>query len=115
MNILQSLPPGTIMMLGALLIPLLPRKIQGWSTIVLPILSMVHLLVAFSDGFTLNFSFLGNELTPIRVDRLSLIFGYIFHISCLLLPEHISENPPITIKNTFMKLHGCVWYHFVTR
>jgi multicomponent Na+:H+ antiporter subunit D len=84
MTFWQQLPPGTIMMLGALLIPLLPRKMQGWSAILLPILSLMHLLMAFSDGFILNFSFMGNELTPIRVDRLSLIFGYIFHIAAFM-------------------------------
>ena len=84
MSLWQHLPPGTIMMLGALLIPLLPKKFQGWSAILLPILSMMHLLMAFSDGFILNFSFMGNELTPIRVDRLSLIFGYIFHIAAFM-------------------------------
>ena len=84
MSLWQHLPPGTIMMLGALLIPLLPKKTQGWSAILLPVLSMIHLLTAFSDGFLLNFSFMGNELTPIRVDRLSLIFGYIFHIAAFM-------------------------------
>lgn len=81
LTIWQQLPPGMLMIVGALLIPLLPRKIQGWSAVFLPIISMVHLLLAFSDGFVFEMTVMGNELTPIRVDRLSLIFGYIFHIA----------------------------------
>ena len=39
----------------------------------------------FSEGgspFTINI--LGLQLTPVRVDRLSLLFGYIFHIAAII-------------------------------
>lgn len=96
MTLWQHLPPGTIMMLGALFIPLLPRTVQGWSAILLPVLSMMHLLMSFSDGFVLDMSFMGNQLTPIRVDRLSLIFGYIFHIAAFMSAIYAARvNDPI--------------------
>ena len=77
---LQSIPPGMIMMFGALFLPLFPRTLQGWVALLLPVLSFAHLL-------TLNIAppevvnVMGLELVPIRVDRLSLIFGYVFHIA----------------------------------
>ena len=46
---MSSLPPGTLLILGALLIPLLRGKVrQGW-LVVLPVLSFLHLL-QFQDG-----------------------------------------------------------------
>lgn len=78
-----SLPPGTLMILGALLVPLVPKKQQAWFALLLPVLSFFHLL-NFTDGYTLNHIVMGIELQPIRVDRLSLIFGYIFHIAAVL-------------------------------
>ena len=81
---LQHLPPGSLMMLGALLVPLIPRKYQAWYALILPILSGIHLLTNFQDGFVFDTTFMGYALQPVRVDRLSLIFGYIFHIAAFL-------------------------------
>lgn len=81
---LQHLPPGSLMMLGALLVPLIPRKYQAWYAMILPILSAIHLLTNFQDGFVFDATFMGYALQPIRVDRLSLVFGYIFHIAAFL-------------------------------
>ena len=71
---LQHLPPGSLMMLGAFLVPLIPRKFQAWYALILPILSAVHLLTYFSNGFVFDATFMGYALQPIRVDKLSLIF-----------------------------------------
>ena len=38
-------------------------------------------LVEISEGSHYAFSFFGYDLTPVRVDKLSLVFGYIFHIA----------------------------------
>ena len=81
---IQKLPPGMLLMLGALLIPLFPRKMQAWIAVALPVLSAGHLFFAFQNGYVHNMEMMGLELTPIRVDQLSLIFGYIFHIAALL-------------------------------
>ena len=72
------------MMFGALLVPLIPRKYQAWYALILPILSAMHLLTNFQDGFVFNMEFMGYTLQPIRIDRLSLVFGYIFHIAAFL-------------------------------
>ena len=81
---LTVLPPGAILMIGAVFVPLLPKKFQAWFALLLPVLSAGHLLGFFEDGYSHSLTMLGLEFNPIRVDRLALIFGYIFHIAAFL-------------------------------
>lgn len=80
---INSLPPGAIMMLGACLLPLVPRSAQGWVALLLPILSAIHLAMLPGDHIV-ELSYFGETLTPVAVDRLSLIFGYVFHSAAFL-------------------------------
>ena len=80
---LTQLPPGSVMMLGALLVPILPRKAQGWYALLLPFLSFAHLLT-FDTGYVFKMEVMGYPLEPIRIDKLSLIFGYVFHIAAVM-------------------------------
>jgi multicomponent Na+:H+ antiporter subunit D len=80
---INSLPPGAIMMLGACLLPLLPRSVQAWGALLLPILSAIHLAMLPGD-LIVEMTFFGETLNPIAVDRLSLLFGYIFHFAAFL-------------------------------
>ena len=80
---MSSLPPGLILLVGAFLIPLMPRRLQSSVTVVLPVLGFFHLLQLphmTSDALTL-FSY---ELTMVRIDGLSQVFGYIFHIAAFV-------------------------------
>jgi multicomponent Na+:H+ antiporter subunit D len=71
------------MILGALLIPWLRgRALQGWM-LTLPLLSAWHLL-SFDLGHTTTLTLMDRQLTPIRIDRLSLVWGYVFHIASFL-------------------------------
>jgi multicomponent Na+:H+ antiporter subunit D len=75
--------PGLMLILGALLIPLLPPRLRGAYTLVLPVAAFAYLL-------TLPYGELGQSqlfelpLVTLRVDRLSLLFGYIFTLAALL-------------------------------
>lgn len=80
---INNLPPGAIMMLGACLLPLLPRSAQAWGALLLPILSAIHLALLPGD-LVVTMPFFGETLTPIAVDRLSLLFGYVFHTAAFL-------------------------------
>ena len=51
--------------------------------IILPVFGLLGLL-AIEDGYTFTINILGLQLTPVRVDRLSLLFGYIFHIAAII-------------------------------
>ena len=83
MNSLMNLPPGMLIIIGALFLPVFPKKMQGWGALALPILSFAHLMM-FQDGYSMQMDFQGMDLEPIRVDRLSLIFGYVFHLAAVM-------------------------------
>jgi multicomponent Na+:H+ antiporter subunit D len=80
---IDALPPGLILILGGLLIPLLRGRAQAWATVVLPVVSFAQLL-ALDPGTSHQVELFGYQLTLVRVDRLSLVFGYVFHIAAFL-------------------------------
>ena len=80
---IDSLPPGWVLIFGALLIPLLRGRTRVVYMLLLPGLGFVQLLW-IAHGDLLQISIFEYALTPVRVDRLSLLFGYIFHIAAFL-------------------------------
>jgi multicomponent Na+:H+ antiporter subunit D len=78
-----SLPPGIVLILGALLVPLVPAGWRRFYLPALPVLSLLHLL-ALPDGTSVGAELFGLPLEIVRVDRLSLIFGYLFHVAALI-------------------------------
>ena len=78
-----SLPPGIIILVGALALPLLPRSAQAIGALALPALSLAQLLF-LSDGVSPGIELAGLSLLQVRVDPLSLAFGYIFHIAAFI-------------------------------
>lgn len=80
---MTSLPPGAIMMLGALLIPLIPKAARAWYALLLPVFSAIHLALLPGD-LVVHLTFFDEQLTPIRIDQLSLMFGYVFHSAAFL-------------------------------
>ena len=78
-----SLPPGIIILVGALALPLLPRSAQAIGALALPALSLAQLLF-LSEGVFPGIEFAGLSLLEVRVDPLSLAFGYIFHIAAFI-------------------------------
>ena len=78
-----SLHPALILMAGALLLPLLRGPWRGPATVVLPLAGFLNLL-GLETGAELRLELAGFELHLLRVDRLSLIFGYLFHLAALV-------------------------------
>ena len=60
---------------------------RGWAQkgvlLLVPVAGGLALLGA-TEGQALMLSLLGYELTPYRVDRLSLLFGYLFHLAAFI-------------------------------
>ena len=78
-----SLPPAAVMILGALFVPLLRGRARtGW-VLLLPVASLAALL-ALGEGEFGQVSFFSYELTLVRIDGLSRIFGWLFHIAALI-------------------------------
>ncbi|MDX1578492.1 MAG: Na(+)/H(+) antiporter subunit D [Gemmatimonadota bacterium] len=83
-DFLAVLPPGTILMLGGLLAPALSGRARNVFVLLLPVASFLHLL-GLPAGHLVELRLFDYELTPIRVDRLSLVWGYIFHIAAFVM------------------------------
>lgn len=79
----SAFPPFLILIAGALVVPFLKGKAKGGWMLLLPVLSFVNLL-ALPEGQHWVANFFGYDLVFGRVDRLSLIFGYIFHLIAFL-------------------------------
>ncbi len=75
--------PGSILIVGALLVPLLRGRIQAGYMLALPAFSLFFLL-GMPYGEYGQIAFFDYNLTTIRVDKLSLVFGIIFHIAAFL-------------------------------
>ncbi len=80
---IESLPPGLLLILGGLLLPLVPRRLRSLWLVALPLLGLVHVWVLPEDARCALSAF-GYDLELLRVDKLSRIFGLIFHIAALL-------------------------------
>ncbi len=75
--------PGLILILGALIIPLLKPVLRGPFTLLLPVIAFVYLLT-LPHGELGQIRLFDLPLVTLRVDRLSLLFGYIFLLAALL-------------------------------
>jgi len=78
-----EIPPFIPFFLGALLVFLTRGNLRGVIMVTIPIVSALHLSM-LPEGIHLQFIFFDYQLTPYRVDKLSLMFGYVFHIAALI-------------------------------
>lgn len=88
------LPPAFVLILGAVLIPFLRGKAKSGYMLALPLVVFVTLL-NLKSGNTWLFEFWGYELILGRVDKLSLIFAYVFTIMAflgVLFALHVKDN-----------------------
>ncbi|MHA1151909.1 MAG: Na(+)/H(+) antiporter subunit D [Alphaproteobacteria bacterium] len=80
---IANLPPGLILILGALLVPFLPGRLRQLFMLALPLLAGLQLYGLEQGNFAQTHIF-GYTLTLLRVDSLSLVFGTIFLIATFL-------------------------------
>jgi len=76
---INSIPPAGIFIIGALFIPFLRGKIKSAYMLLLPVLAF-YILVTIPEGKHWVVRLLDYDLIFGRIDRLSLVFGYIFSI-----------------------------------
>ena len=80
---IDSFPPGWLLIFVGLLVPLFRGRLRSAYMLLLPALGFLQLLL-LPHGELLQVSIFDYSLTPVRVDPLSLVFGYIFHIAAFL-------------------------------
>ena len=91
---IEAIPPGMILILGALLVPLLSGRTRQAYMLLLPLLGFVQVLLLPAD-FVSSVRMFGYELTLVRVDQLSRVFAYVFYIASFLsviYSLHIKDN-----------------------
>ena len=103
-----NLPPFAIFFLGALLVPVfrgLPRKLL---LLAIPVVGGLNIL-GLEAGQVVTLDLLGYTLTPIRVDKLSLLFGYLFHIAAfigLVYALHLRKEDSDAMQHTSAVLYA---------
>lgn len=87
-------PPALIFIFGALLIPLFRGKLKSIYLLLLPVAGFIN-LINIPEGVHWTLSFLNYNLVLVKADKLSLFFGYIYHlitIIAILYSLHVKEN-----------------------
>ena len=90
----SSLPPPVLIALGAFVVPFLRGHLRKAYLLALPVVSFA-LLLGFDKGVSGHIEAFGYELTFMRVDSLSLVWAYIFHIALflgLLFALHVKDT-----------------------
>jgi len=75
--------PGLLLIMGAWLIPLLKGRVKRVAMLLLPAAALIDCLL-MKPGTYAVIGFLGQDLVFGRVDRLSLVFAYVFSLMALL-------------------------------
>jgi multicomponent Na+:H+ antiporter subunit D len=78
-----ELPPFVPFFIGALIAAVTRGALRGAIMVAIPMLSALHLWLV-PEGVHLQIAFLDYQLVPYRVDKLSLLFAYVFHIAALI-------------------------------
>ncbi|MEL6478346.1 MAG: Na(+)/H(+) antiporter subunit D [Pseudomonadota bacterium] len=74
-----ALPPGVILILTGLLLPLLPGLLRHAALLAAPLLTLAAVWMV-PDGAQMTLSYLGMEIIPVQADKLTRVFATIFAI-----------------------------------
>jgi multicomponent Na+:H+ antiporter subunit D len=80
---IAELTPGLILVFGGCIVPLLPARLRPLVMIVLPLVAFAHLITLPLGEFG-RVDLMGLPLVTLRVDKLSLLFGYVFLLAAFL-------------------------------
>ena len=78
-----EIPPFLPFFIGALIAAVSRGTLRNAVMLATPILGALHLWMV-PEGIHLQFAFLEYQVVPYRVDKLSLMFGYVFHIAAFI-------------------------------
>ena len=81
---MTELPPFVPFFIAALLAMITRGQLRSLILLATPILGGLHLWLDVSPGIVTTFSIMDFELQLMRTDRLSLLFGYLFHITAFI-------------------------------
>ena len=78
-----ELPPFVIFLVGAGLVAVTRGRLRSALLLAVPIVSAFS-LYGIPEGSHFNVALFDYELQLLRVDKLSLLFGYLFHLAALI-------------------------------
>ena len=81
---MSSLPPFVLFFVGALAVGLTKGSVRKALILAIPLVGGLNLWFGVEPGIHLQIELLGYTLTPYRADKLSLLFGYLFHIAAFI-------------------------------
>jgi len=91
---ISTVPPAFIFIIGGLLVPFIKGKWKSAYLLAIPVVGFIN-LISIPEGAHWVVRFLDWELIFGRIDRLSLLFGYIFHLIsfiALLYALHVKDD-----------------------
>lgn len=100
---MTEFPPGLILIIGGIFVPLFHGTYRKIYMLALPIVGFWG-LTQISEGTFFSTTLFGLILHPVRVDPLSLIFGYIFYIAA-----GISIIYALHLKDTLQQIAGLIY------
>lgn len=103
-----DLPPFVILFVGGLLAAVTRGRLRKAILIAAPVLGGVN-LIGMEEGIHLQWEVMGYTLTPFKVDRLSLLFGYLFHLAALIgniFALHLTKDDSATTQHTSAMLYA---------
>ena len=100
---MSEIPAFLPFFLGALLALVTRGHLRSFIMLAVIAASGIHLWL-LPDQFQVNLAFFGYDLTPYRVDSLSLIFGYVFHIAAF-----ISVLYALHVRDTMQHVSGLIY------
>ena len=96
-------PPGLVLIVGGILVPIFRGTFRKVYMLVLPIIGFWG-LTQFTEGTYFTTELFGLALHPVRIDALSLVFGYIFYIAA-----GISIIYALHLKDTLQQIAGLIY------
>lgn len=75
---LGNVPPFLVLLVAAAAVAILPQRVRGWAFIAAFGIVVAQLLLWLEPGAAIDAAWLGFDLTPMSVDKLSIVFGLAF-------------------------------------
>ncbi|MDY6837102.1 MAG: Na(+)/H(+) antiporter subunit D [Thermodesulfobacteriota bacterium] len=91
---ISTVPPAFIFIIGGLLVPFIKGRWKSAYLLLIPVIGFIN-LISIPEGTHWVVRFLDWELVFGKIDRLSLLFGYIFHLIsfiALLYALHVKDD-----------------------
>ena len=81
---MSSVLPAFVFFFGAMLVAVLPGRLRAAASLLVPVIGALNLFLLVEYGAFWQVELFDYKLTLLRVDKLSLLFGYLFHLAAFI-------------------------------